>query len=103
MRSWLNRAILAAIIVMTVLSVVTVWPSEPDRYLPNFIPWPEGKGIKFPFIHVEGGAITGEMKEARAMRLGLTRGMRLVMEPHRRRRTNVTRPWRRRPASSSGG
>jgi preprotein translocase subunit SecD len=82
MRSWLNRAILAAIILMTALSVVTVWPSEPDRYLPNFIPWPEGKGIKFPFIHVEGGAITGQMKEARAMRLGLDLrgGTRLVME-----------------------
>lgn len=82
MRSWLNRAILFAIIVMTALSVVTVWPSEPDRYLPNFIPWPEGKGIKFPWVRTEGGAILGTMKEARAMRLGLDLrgGTRLVME-----------------------
>ena len=82
MRSWLNRAILIAIIIMTALSVVTVWPSEPDRYLPNFIPWPEGKGIKVPWLRVEGGAILGHMKEARAMRLGLDLrgGTRLVME-----------------------
>ena len=82
MRSWLNRAILFAIIIMTALSVVTVWPSEPDRYLPNFIPWPEGKGIKLPWVRIEGGAIIGHMKEARAMRLGLDLrgGTRLVME-----------------------
>lgn len=82
MRSWLNRAILVAIIVMAALSVVTVWPSEPDRYLPGFIPWPEGKGIKFPWVRTEGGAILGHMKEARAMRLGLDLrgGTRLVME-----------------------
>jgi preprotein translocase subunit SecD len=82
MRSWLNRAILFAIVLVTILSVVTVWPSEPDRYLPSFIPWPEGKGIKFPWVRVEGGAIMGHMKEARAMRLGLDLrgGTRLVLE-----------------------
>jgi len=82
MRGWFNRALLAFIIVLTVLSVVTVWPSEPDRYLPSFIPWPEGKGIKFPSIGIEGGAVTFQMKEARAMRLGLDLrgGTRLVME-----------------------
>ncbi len=82
MRGWLNRALLGFIAVITVLSVITVWPSEPDRYLPGFIPWPEGKGIQFPWIRVEGGAILGYMKKARAMRLGLDLrgGTRLVME-----------------------
>jgi preprotein translocase subunit SecD len=82
MRSWLNRAILAIIVLIAVVSVVTVWPSEPDRYLPNFIPWPEGKGIQFPFIKVSGGQMTFGMKKARAMRLGLDLrgGTRLVLE-----------------------
>jgi len=53
MRGWFNRTLLGFIVVLTVLSVVTVWPSEPDRYLPGFIPWPEGKGIKFPWFRVE--------------------------------------------------
>ena len=82
MRGWFNRTLLGVIVVLTIFSVVTVWPSEPDRYLPNFIPWPAGKGIKFPWIQFEGGAILGHMKEARAMRLGLDLrgGTRLVLE-----------------------
>jgi len=82
MRGWRNRIPLGIIVVLAVLSVLTVWPSEPDRYLPGFIPWPEGKGAKFPWIRFEGGAITFHLKEARAMRLGLDLrgGTRLVME-----------------------
>jgi preprotein translocase subunit SecD len=82
MRGRLNRVLLGIIVVLAIFSVVTVWPSEPYRYLPSFIPWPEGKGIKFPWIQFEGGAILGHMKEARAMRLGLDLrgGTRLVLE-----------------------
>ena len=82
MRGWFNRTLLGLIIVVTALSVVTVWPSEPDRYLPDSIPWPEGRGIKFPWLRTEGGAILGYMKEARAMRLGLDLrgGTRIVLE-----------------------
>jgi preprotein translocase subunit SecD len=82
MRGWFNRTLLGIIIVLTVFSVITVWPSEPYRYLPSFIPWPEGKGIKFPWLQFQGGAITVHMKEARAMRLGLDLrgGTRLVLE-----------------------
>ena len=82
MRGWFNRTLLGVIVVLTVLSVITVWPSEPNRYLPAFMPWPEGKGIQIPWVKVEGGAITGVMKKARAMRLGLDLrgGTRLVLE-----------------------
>src|SRR3990170_1103522 len=82
MRSWWNRGLLAFIIALTVFSVIVVWPSEPDRYLPGLIPWPEGKGIKMPFISLEGGAIQGITLERRAMRLGLDLkgGTRFVME-----------------------
>ena len=82
MRSWVNRLILAFIVVVTVFSVATVWPSEPDRYLPGFVPWPEGKGAKFPWVDIEGSEISGTMLERRAMRLGLDLqgGTRLVLE-----------------------
>ncbi len=82
MRGWRNRLLLVFILVLAVSSVVTVWPSEPDRYLPSFIPWPEGKGAKFPWIKVNGGAITFQLKTARAMKLGLDLqgGTRLVLE-----------------------
>jgi preprotein translocase subunit SecD len=82
MRDWFNRTLLGFIVILTVLSVVTVWPSEPNRYLPSFIPWPEGKGIKFPWVRFEGGAIMGQMRNPRAMRLGLDLrgGTRLVLE-----------------------
>ncbi len=82
MRSWTNRLLLVFIIVVTMFSVATVWPSEPDRYLPSFVPWPEGKGIKFPWFEIQGGDISGTMLERRAMRLGLDLqgGTRLVLE-----------------------
>jgi preprotein translocase subunit SecD len=72
----------AFIILLAGFSVVTVWPSEPDRYLPSFIPWPEGKGIKFPWVEFNGNEITGKLLERRAMRLGLDLqgGTRLVLE-----------------------
>src|SRR3990172_9296053 len=59
MRNRSNRIVFALVIVLTVFSVIVVWPNNPDRYLPNFVPWPEGHGLKI------GGL------ERRAMRLGL--------------------------------
>src|SRR3990172_5308489 len=59
MRSRFNRIVFALVVALTVFSVIVVWPNKPDRYLPNFVPWPEGHGLKL------GGL------ERRAMRLGL--------------------------------
>jgi len=69
-------------LILAVFSVVTVWPSEPDRYLPSFIPWPIGQGMKLPWVKVDNGAIKFYLKEARAMRLGLDLrgGTRLVLQ-----------------------
>jgi preprotein translocase subunit SecD len=77
-----ERTLLLCIIALTVFSLVTVWPSEPWRYLPESIPWPEGQGIKIPFIKLSGAAIEGTTLERRAMRLGLDLrgGTRLVLE-----------------------
>jgi len=59
MRSRSNRIIFAFVVALTVFSAIVVWPNVPDRYLPNFVPWPSGQGLKI------GGL------ERRAMRLGL--------------------------------
>lgn len=79
MRQRSTQTLLAFVVLMTVFSVFITWPSNPDRYLPGFIPWPKeecagpiciGKGIK----------LFGQ--ERREMRLGLDLrgGTRLVLE-----------------------
>src|SRR3989304_6244624 len=59
MRSRWNLGVLAFIAILTVFSIVGVWPGWPKRYLPDFIDWPQGKGL-----HIGGF-------ERKAMRLGL--------------------------------
>jgi preprotein translocase subunit SecD len=78
----IDRFLLGFIVVLTAFSLVTMWPSEPWRYLPKFIPWPEGQGIKIPFFKMNGATIEGSTLERRAMRLGLDLrgGTRLVLE-----------------------
>jgi len=82
MRLW-NWFVFAVIMALTAFSIVTVWPSEPDRYLPSWVPWPEGRGIEFSFPTIEGGTIGLDTIERRAMSLGLDLrgGTRLVLEP----------------------
>lgn len=50
---------LLGIILLTGVSLYFIWPSQPDRFLPAGIPWPEGRGIAI-----------GDF-ERREMRLGL--------------------------------
>jgi len=45
MRNPANLLVFGAILVMTVVAVLIVWPSNPDRYLPDFFPWPKGQGL----------------------------------------------------------
>lgn len=82
MRLW-NWFVFAIIVGLTVFSFITVWPSEPDRYLPSAIPWPEGKGIKFSYPSLSGASVKLKTVERRAMSLGLDLrgGTRLVLEP----------------------
>ncbi len=83
MTRWVNRFFLFAIIGLTALSIVTIWPTEPHRYLPDVVPWPEGKGIRLYLPTISGGTFDIEKIERRAMRLGLDLrgGTRLVLEP----------------------
>lgn len=37
--------VFALIIILTAFAIASSWPGNPDRYLPSFIPWPEGGGV----------------------------------------------------------
>ena len=41
-----NLGVLAFILVLSAVAVLIVWPSNPGRYLPDFIPWPKGHGLQ---------------------------------------------------------
>ncbi len=82
---------LGLIAFLTLFSVLIVWPSDPNRYLPNWIPWPKptcagpiciGKGIDLPYIGFSESTLKLKHKVAREMRLGLDLrgGTRLVLE-----------------------
>src|SRR3990170_501706 len=59
MRNRTNWITFVFVVALTVFSVIVVWPNMPERYLPNFVPWPEGHGLNIAGL------------ERRAMRLGL--------------------------------
>ncbi len=40
-----HQLALAIIVVVTGFSVFVTWPGNPDKYLPDFIPWPDGGGL----------------------------------------------------------
>ena len=33
------------IVILTAFAIAAAWPGNPDRYLPSFIPWPQGGGV----------------------------------------------------------
>jgi preprotein translocase subunit SecD len=83
MGRWWNRFLLLAIIGVTVLSIITIWPTEPHRYISDVVPWPEGRGIRLYFPTVKDNQFQIEEINPRAMTLGLDLrgGTRLVLEP----------------------
>lgn len=46
MRNRANLISFGLIAILTVIAIVIVWPSNPGRYLPDFIPWPKGHGLQ---------------------------------------------------------
>ena len=79
MRRRSTRLLLALVLVLTTFSVFVVWPSDPDRYLPNFVPWPKAECAGKICI---GKGIDIFGMERREMRLGLDLrgGTRLVLQ-----------------------
>jgi preprotein translocase subunit SecD len=83
MERWWNRFLLVSIIGITALAIVAVWPTEPHRYLPDQVPWPEGRGIRMYLPTIKDGQLDIEEINPRALSLGLDLrgGTRLVLEP----------------------
>ena len=67
MSRWLP---LLGVLVLTVASVYTIWPSEPGKWLPGAVPWPEGGGIK----------IAGFERDTMRLGLDLQGGTRLLLQ-----------------------
>jgi preprotein translocase subunit SecD len=45
MRRWRNWLWVSLIFLVAAGAIYAVWPDEPDRYLPDAIPWPSGRGV----------------------------------------------------------
>jgi preprotein translocase subunit SecD len=91
---------LALIAILTAFSLLIVWPSDPNRYLPKFIPWPKpgcagpiciGKGIRLPVMTFKGSTVAISHLERREMRLGLDLrgGTRLVLQADISKQPNI--------------
>lgn len=80
MRERFTRLLLLFILFLTTFSVFVAWPSDPKRYLPDFLPWPEEECIIEGICIGKGIDLFG--LERREMRLGLDLrgGTRLVLE-----------------------
>ncbi len=79
MRQGSTRLLLALVAVLTTFSILVTWPSNPNRYLPDFVPWPVEECVG-PVCIGKGIDVFGF--ERREMRLGLDLlgGTRLVLE-----------------------
>ena len=79
MRERSTQLLLGFVILLTTFSVFVAWPSDPNRYLPDFVPWPEEECVGSICI---GKGIYLFGRERREMRLGLDLrgGTRLVLE-----------------------
>jgi len=45
MWKWWNRLSIFVVLLIAAGAIYAVWPNEPDRYLPDAIPWPHGRGV----------------------------------------------------------
>ncbi len=89
---WRSRLLFGFIALLTAFSVVTVWPGNPDKYLPSFVPWPHGTGwplkikgheIPLKFVTIKNGTfgVTDINRPEMSLGLDLSGGTRLVLEP----------------------
>ncbi|MYE45404.1 MAG: hypothetical protein F4X25_01375, partial [Chloroflexi bacterium] len=61
---------LLGVLLLTVASIYTIWPSEPDKWLPESVPWPEGQGV----------SIGGFERDTMRLGLDLQGGTRLLLQ-----------------------
>ncbi|HEY7269827.1 MAG TPA: protein translocase subunit SecD, partial [Dehalococcoidia bacterium] len=79
MRQRSTQLLLALIAILTVFSILIVWPSDPKRYLPDAIPWPE-PACAGPVCIGHGLNFFGTERKEMKLGLDLRGGTRLVLE-----------------------
>src|SRR3954469_9877173 len=79
MRQRSTQVLLLLIILATTFSVLAVWPSDPNRYLPNWVPWPK-PACAGPVCIGKGVDIFGYARREMRLGLDLKGGTRLVLE-----------------------
>jgi preprotein translocase subunit SecD len=53
MRRWWSRLSVLVIFAIAVGAIYAVWPDQPDRYLPDFINWPSGRGVPSTVLGID--------------------------------------------------
>src|SRR5688500_3581752 len=79
MRQRTTRLLLLGIVLLTTFSVFVSWPSDPKRYLPDFVPWPE-EACAGPICIGKGIELFGRERREMLLGLDLRGGTRLVLE-----------------------
>lgn len=79
MRRRSTQLLLAFVVLLTTFSVFVAWPSGPDRYLPDFVPWPVEECVG-PVCIGKGIEIFGRERREMLLGLDLRGGTRLVLE-----------------------
>ena len=80
MREQSTRLLLVFVICLTTFSVFISFPSDPNRYLPNWIPWPEEDCIVGGICIGKGFDAFGLKRQEMHLGLDLRGGTRLVLE-----------------------
>jgi len=62
MRNRLNWIVFAFVAALTAFSFIVIWPDKPERYLPDFIDWPSGNGLKVGDFEREGMRLGLDLK-----------------------------------------
>jgi preprotein translocase subunit SecD len=77
MRRWWNRLSVLVILAIAAGAIYAVWPDEPDRYLPDFVSLPSGRGVPSKILGIElpcrssDSSATNPAANCRGMTLGL--------------------------------
>jgi preprotein translocase subunit SecD len=79
MRNRQTQILLAFIAILTTFSIFVAWPSDPDRYLPSFVPWPREE-CAGPICIGKGIELFGRERREMLLGLDLRGGTRLVLE-----------------------
>lgn len=75
MRNWWDRLFALAIVLIAAGAIYAVWPDEPDRYLPDFIDWPSGRGVPSTILGVDLPCKSDDEETDSADCRGMTKGL----------------------------